>query len=265
MNGESTLSNERPSKVGDLLRYWRAQRGQSQLDLAVDASISQRHVSFVESGRSVPSRKLLITLSESLNIPLRERNSLLLAAGYAPIYQESALDDETMAVLWSAIDQMLQNHEPHPAILMDRYWNVIRSNNAAVNFFNSLFDLEAFPKPRNFLELTFDPAGLRPFIEDWEQVAAGLLQRVRREALGQVVDTRLKALLDKLKRFPGTDNLPVSTSFDNPILPITFLRGDERICYFSLVTSVGTPQTVTAEELRLECMFPMTPPVKRDS
>jgi transcriptional regulator with XRE-family HTH domain len=167
----SPISDNQSSNVGDLLRYWRGQRGLSQLDLALDINISQRHISFVEIGRSVPSRKLLITCSDALNIPLRERNALLLAAGYAPIYQDSTLDDATMSVISDAMDQMLQNHEPNPALLMDRYWNVLRTNSAAHTFFSSLIDLDAFPRPRNFLEMTFDPAALRPFVEDWETVA----------------------------------------------------------------------------------------------
>lgn len=258
-SSSKTTPNKRPSSVGDLLRYWRGQRGFSQLDLALQGETSQRHVSFVESGRSAPSRSMLVTLSEALNIPLRERNALLLAAGYAPLYAEPSLDDATMKVVTNAIDQMLSNHGPHPALLIDRSWNILRTNAAAPAFFGSMIDLEAFPRPRNLLELIFDPAGLRPHIEDWDTVAVGLLQRVRREALGLVIDDRLQSLLDKLKRYPGAEKLPVSTTPDSPILPITFRRGAKRISYFSLVTTIGTPQTVTAQELRLECMFPFDP------
>jgi transcriptional regulator with XRE-family HTH domain len=164
-NSEVNIST-RPASVGDLLRYWRGQRGFSQLDLALEGSTSQRHLSFVESGRSVPSRSMLVALSKALNIPLRERNALLLVAGYAPLYAEASIDDATMKVVTNVIDQMLSNHEPHPALLMDRYWNVVRTNSAASAFFGSMIDLSAFPKPRNLLELTFDPVGLRPHIED---------------------------------------------------------------------------------------------------
>ena len=251
------MSSLQPSPLGELMRHWRGVRGRSQLDLALEVRISQRHLSFVESGRSVPSRKLLVIVSEALGIPLRDRNTLLLAAGYAPLYQEPALDDAVMANVSLAIDRMLQNHEPHPALLMDRYWNVIRTNSAAPAFFNSLVELKAFPKPRNLLELMFDPAGIRSCVEDWETVAAALLERVRREALGLVIDARLQSLLDRLKRYPGAGNLPTCTSPDNPVVPITFRRGTKRIFYFSLVTTVGMAQTVTAQELRLECMFPI--------
>ena len=256
------IASTRPTSVGDLLRYWRRQRGFSQLDLALESGTSQRHLSFVESGRSVPSRGMLGTLSETLNIPLRERNEMLLVAGYAPLYPEASLDDATMKVVTNAVDKMLANHDPHPALLLDRYWNVLRTNAAAPVFFGSMIDLTAFPKPRNLLELTFDPAGLRPHIEDWETVAAGLLQRVRREAIGLVIDEGLRALVNKLKRYPGAADLPVFTGPDSPILPITFRRGTERVSYFSMVTTIGTPQTVTAQELRLECMFPVAPPEK---
>lgn len=258
--GPKHNSNTRRASVGDHLRYWRGRRGFSQLDLALEGGTSQRHLSFVESGRSVPSRSMLMALAEALNIPLRERNALLLIAGYAPLYAEESLDNATMKVVTHAIDQMLFNHEPHPALLIDRYWNVVRTNAAAPAFFGSMIDLAAFPKPRNLLELVFDPKGLRAHVEDWETVAGGLLQRVHREAIGVVIDDRLQTLLDKLKRYPGAEKLPIPASQDSPILPITFLRGTERISYFSMVTTVGTPQTVTAQELRLECMFPIDVP-----
>ena len=187
----ATQSASAVPQLGELLRYWRQERGKSQLDLSLDTGISQRHLSFVESGRSAPSRDFLSIVSDALNIPLRERNVLLLASGYAPQYSEQSMDAEQMAIVTRAIDRMLQQHEPHPALVLDRHWNVIRTNEAAPRFFGSFVDLEARPKPRNLLDLMFDPAGMRPFVEEWEKVAAGLLQRVRREAVGQVVDARL--------------------------------------------------------------------------
>ena len=145
-------------QLGEMLRYWRHERGKSQLDLSLDTGISQRHLSFVESGRSVPSRDLLSIVSDALNIPLRERNVLLLASGYAPFYSELNVDAEQMAIVTRVIDRMLQQHEPHPALVLDRYWNVIRTNQAAPRFFGSFVDLESRPKPRNLLDLMFDPA-----------------------------------------------------------------------------------------------------------
>jgi transcriptional regulator with XRE-family HTH domain len=222
----------------------------------MDTGISQRHVSFVESGRSTPSRDFLSIVSDALNIPFRERNVLLLASGYAPQYGEQSVDAEPMAIVTRAIDRMLRQHEPHPALVLDRRWNVVRTNEAAPRFFGSFVDLEARPKPRNLLDLMLDPAGMRPFVEEWEKVAAGLLQRVRREAVGQVLDAELQKLLQRLRGYPGVAELKPSLAPQSPVLPIVFRRGNQRFSYFSLITTVGTPQCITAQELRVECMFP---------
>ena len=243
-------------QLGELLRYWRQQRGKSQLDLSMDTGISQRHLSFVESGRSAPSRNFLSSVSDALNIPLRERNVLLLASGFAPQYSEQSMDAEQMAIVTRAIDRMLRQHEPHPALVLDRYWNVIRTNEAAPRFFGSFVDLSKRPKPRNLLDLMFDPAGMRPFVEEWEKVAAGLLQRVRREAVGHVLDAKLQELLKRLREHPGVAALKPTLAPQSPVLPIVFRRGNQRFSYFSLITTVGTPQCITAQELRVECMFP---------
>ena len=243
-------------QLGELLRYWRQERGKSQLELSMDSGISQRHLSFVESGRSAPSRDFLSIVSDALNIPLRERNVLLLASGYAPQFNEQSMDVEQMAIVTRAIDRMLEQHEPHPALVLDRHWNVVRTNSAAPRFFGSFVDLEARPKPRNLLDLMFDPAGMRPFVEEWEKVAAGLLQRVRREAVGQVLDAELQELLKRLREYPGVAELKRPLAPQSPVLPITFRRDNKRFSYFSLITTVGTPQCITAQELRVECMFP---------
>ena len=244
-------------ELGNLLRYWRRQRGKSQLDLSVDTGISQRHLSFVESGRSTPSRDLLLTVSEKLDIPLRERNVLLLASGYAPVYEEPSWDIPQMSVVTKAIDRMLLQQEPHPALVLDRYWNVIKTNQAAPQFFGSFIDLDAHPRPRNLLDLMFNPAAMRPFIDKWEIVAAGLLQRVHRESVGHVVDPKTVELLKRLEKYPGVKALSTTPRTHSPVLPITFMKGTERLSYFSLITTVGTPQSITAQEIRLECMFPL--------
>ena len=254
-----TQEHVREHELGDLLRYWRHERGKSQLDLSLDTGISQRHLSFVESGRSVPSRDLLSIVSDKLDIPLRERNVLLLASGYAPIYEESSWDVPEMAAVTKAIDRMLLQQEPHPALALDRYWNLIRTNEAAPRFFGSFVDLDARPRPRNLLDLMFDPAGMRPFVENWEIVAAGLLQRVHRESVGHIVDQKTVELLKKLEKYPGVKSLSAIPRTHSPVLPITFVKGSERFSYFSLITTVGTPQSITAQELRIECMFPIEP------
>ena len=156
----ATQSASAVPQLGPLLRYWRQERGKSQLDLSMDTGISQRHLSFVESGRSAPSRDFLSVVSDALNIPLRERNVLLLASGYAPQFSEQTMDAEQMAIVSRAIGRMLQQHEPHPALVLDRHWNVVQTNQATPRFFGSFVDLEARPKPRNLLDLMFDPAGI---------------------------------------------------------------------------------------------------------
>jgi transcriptional regulator with XRE-family HTH domain len=253
MGTQSTLA---VPQLGELLRYWRQERGKSQLDLSMDTGISQRHLSFVESGRSAPSRDFLSIVSDALNVPLRERDVLLLASGYAPQYTEQSMDAEQMAIVTRAIDRMLEQHEPYPALVLDRHWNVVRTNAAAPRFFGLFVDLEARPKPRNLLDLMFDPAGMRPFVEEWDRVAAGLLQRIRREAVGQVLDADLQKLLKRLREYPGVAGLKPSLAPQSPVLPIVFRRGGQRFSYFSLITTVGTPQCITAQELRVECMFP---------
>ncbi len=159
-------------------------------------------------------------------------------------------------VITKAVDRMLKQHEPHPALVIDRYWNVIRTNEAAPRFFGSFIDLEVRKRPRNLLELMFDPTGMRPFVEDWEETATGLLQRVYREAVGHVVDEKTSDLLNRLRKYPGVKELKPVPKMHSPVLPITFVKGRERFSYFSLITTVGTPQCITAQELRVECMFP---------
>jgi hypothetical protein len=156
----------------------------------------------------------------------------------------------------------LLQHEPHPALVLDRYWNVIRTNEAATRFFGSFVDLDARPSPRNLLDLMFDPAGMRPFVESWKEVASGLLQRVSRESVGHVVDQKTMELLKSLEKYPGVTTLSTIPRTHSPVLPITFLKGGKRFSYFSFIITVGTPQSITAQELRIECLFPLEPESK---
>ena len=244
--------------LGTLLRQWRDTRGRSQLALSMDMGVSQRHISFVESGRSVPSRALLLGIANALDVPLRDRNALLLAAGYAPMYAEAAWDAAEMRVVHRALERMLRQHEPYPALVMDRHWNVLMTNEAAPKFFGQFIDLGKFPRPRNLLRLMFDPNGLRPFVANWEAVAASLFQRIHREAVGGVLDQTMRTLVDELLAMPGVD--PDWRSADvpsgSPVAPIEFTKGGRTSSWFSMVSTVGTPQSVAAQELRAEFMFP---------
>jgi transcriptional regulator with XRE-family HTH domain len=246
------------SELGVLLRHWRDVRGKSQLDLSLDTGVSQKQISFVESGRSAPSRSTLTAIAQALDIPLRDRNTLLLAAGYAPIFSDSPWDSIEMKSVTDALKRILRQHEPFPALVMDRYWNVLMTNECTPRFFNCFIDMASRKGPRNMLHLMFDPKGMRPFITNWEDVAKSLFERVYRESIGRVVDEKTKELLTALLAYPdvnGEWKNPVALSF-MPVIPMSFVKDDQLLNYFSMVTTVGTPQTVAAQELRIECMFP---------
>ena len=258
MSSPKPTAKPAANELGVLLRHWRDLRGKSQFDLSLDTGVSQRHISFIESGRSIPGRQTLLEIAQALDIPLRDRNTLLLSAGYAPIYSEGAWNGPEMQSVTGALERMLRQHEPFPAVVMDRYWDVLMTNEAAPRFFNCFIDMAARKTPRNLLHLMFDPNGMRPFIANWEAVAKSLFQRVYRESVGRVIDDRTGALLAALLAYPD-----VKTEWKNqvelsamPVIPIGFVRGDQVLSYFSMVTTVGTPQTIAAQELRIECMFP---------
>ena len=182
---------------------------------------------------------------------------MLLAAGYAPIYPDDGLDAPSMSGVQTALARMLRQQEPFPAIVMDRHWNVLMTNRAAPRFFSRFVDLAARPQPRNLLDLVFDPNGLRPFLANWDEVAASLLERVHRESFGHAADEQTRHLLATLMAYPGvpSDRTPPAAP-STPTVPLILVHGDIRLSLFSLVTTVGTPRAVTAQELRLECMFP---------
>lgn len=244
-------------ELDSLLRYWRRQRGKSQLDLSLDTGISQRRLSFVESGRSTPSRPAGNRFREvGYSVCESGMSSCSLRATHPCTKNPPGIFTQ-MAVVTKAIDRVLLQQEPHPALVLDRYWNVIKTNQAAPQFFGSFVDLDARPRPRNLLDLMFDPAGMRPFVEHWDLVAAGLLQWVYRESIGHVMDQKTTELLKSLEKYPGVKTLSTIPQTHSPVLSITFIKGSERFSYFSLITTVGTPQSITAQELRIECMFPL--------
>ena len=205
---------------------------------------------------------MLLNIAQSLNVPLRDRNRLLLAAGFAPIYSEDAWDTREMHGVTRALERVLRQHEPYPAVVMDRYWNVFMANESAPRFFNSFIDLGAIPKPRNILHLMFDPAGMRPFIANWQSASRGLIERIHREAVGNFTDEKTKDLLTTLLAYPDVDSdVKVTDGVGRdpalPVIPLSFRKDGRVLNYFSMVSTVGTPQTIAAQELRVECMFPM--------
>jgi transcriptional regulator with XRE-family HTH domain len=265
MNPTNPVKKTPPNDLGALLRHWRDLRGISQLDLSFNAGVSQRHISFIESGRSVPSRQMLLDIAQTLDIPLRERNTLLLAAGYAPMYADAAWNAQEMQSVTKALGRMLRQHEPFPALVMDRYWNVLMTNESAPKFFNCFIDMAARKGPRNMLHLIFVPDGMRPFVADWQSVSDSLIRRVSRESVGRVIDDPTRELLAALRAYPDVPadahssrvfSADAGAAAAMPVIPIGFVRNGHVLNYFSMVASVGTPQNVAAQELRIECMFP---------
>lgn len=243
-----------------MLQQWRRTRNLSQLALAHRAEVSPRHVAFIETGRASPSREMVLHLAEALAIPLRERNTLLLAAGFAPMFRESRLDEESVAPVRAAIDAILAQQEPYPAVVMNRCWDILMTNTAASRFFGRLLDGRPSTSTPNVLRLMFDPTLLRPAVMDWDVTARALLQRVRREAVGGVVDAALGALIDEVCAFPGVPNGWQHVDLGAavlPIIPVTFQLAGRRFEFFSAVTVLGTAHDITVQELRIETFFPV--------
>jgi transcriptional regulator with XRE-family HTH domain len=252
-----------PPPAGLLLQRWRRLRRLSQLDLAHEAGVSPRHLSFLETGRARPSREMLHRLAETLAVPLRERNALLLAAGFAPAYREGGLDlaAPELAPAREALAAILGQQEPYPAVVMNRRWDVLQANAGAARFFGFLLGGDSPAQgPANVLRLMLDPAALRPYVANWEEAAAALLGRVDREAVGGTPDDETRQLLDELLRLPGVAEVARRSPAGPPplpVIPIHFAKAGRSFRFFSTVTTFGTPQDVLLQELRLECFFPL--------
>ena len=249
-----------PTGVGELLRQWRQRRRLSQLDLAVEAEVSPRHLSFVETGRSRPSRELVMHLAEHLDVPLRERNSLLLAAGYAPLYGQRSLEAEEMGPVRDALDRMLAGHEPFPAVVVDRHWNVVSANAPAMAILSGISP-ELLEPPVNALRATLHPEGLAPMIVNLAEYSAHLLSRLHRQMVVSG-DRELAALYDELRRYPGVND--GSGTAPHPatlvFVPLVLRRPDgTELTFFSTLASFGTALDVTLAELAIESFFPADP------
>jgi transcriptional regulator with XRE-family HTH domain len=248
------------SELGGLLAYWRKTKQLSQLALASEAEISPRHLCFLETGRAQPSREMILRLASVLDVPLRARNGLLLAGGFAPVFAESDLDAPELAAVRWALDAMLAQQEPYPAVVMNRAWDVLATNLAAERFFALMLDGRRPPAPANVLRMMFHPQGLRPSVIGWPEVGATLITRAHREAVGGVPDESLRGVLDEIMHYEGVPKSwrshdPGSRTL--PVLPITFQIDEREFRFFSTVTTLGTPQDVTVQEVRLECFFPV--------
>ncbi len=252
----AAASEENP--VGQLLRDWRAVRGLSQLDLAMRAGFSSRHVSFIETGRTQPSRQALLVLAETLDVPLRERNRLLEAGGYAHVYRHTPLAAEEMRHVRGVLEFILDRHEPYGAIVLDRYSNLLMANTAATRLLGGLIDPSLLTVTPNVLRMVFHPLGLRPCIVNWDEVAGTLFARAERE-LGEFSgDNPGAELLRELRGYAGSARRNQSAAIRpaDLLLPVHLRKDGLDVRLFSTIMTLGTPRDVTLQELRVETFFP---------
>src|SRR5262245_23959894 len=258
----STSANavSRPTHaLGPLLREWRASRGMSQLDLALRAGFSSRHVSFIETGRTHPSRQALVDLAEALDVPLRERNRLLEAGGFAPLYRHTPMAADEMAHVRGVLQFILDRHNPYAAIVLDRYSNCLMGNPSADRLVRRLVDSSLITEHANHLRMVFHPLGARRWIVNWDEVARHLLARAEREFSESKDDEQATALLRELRQYGGSSSHRARDLAFRPadlLLPIHLKKDDLEVRLVSTIMTLGTPRDLTLQELRLETFFP---------
>ena len=257
-----TLASQ-PDMFGPMLRTWRRRRGASQLALALQSGVSQRHVSFLESGRAKPSREMVVQLTTALDVPLRQRNTMLLAAGFAPVYRETSLGAPELTPVRQAIDRMLKQQEPYPAVVIDRLWNLLDANEAAMAF--TVFLNEGPPPPPppgkqpNLLRSLLDPKGLRPKLINWEEVARYLVSTTYAEILADGGEPKALAFIEEVMAYPDVPASFRKLRFEErpaPVLTLDYIVGGKSLSVFTTIATLGTPQDVTLQEVRIECFFP---------
>ena len=243
--------------VGDLLRSWRGRRAMSQADLAFEAGISIKHLSYVETGKAAGSRETLLQVAAALGLSLRDRNALLEAGGFARQYGERNLSAPELADARRAIDLLLHRHEPFPAIVTDRRWDVIVANRGAMRLITHLLGPERMTRPLNHMRLFLAADELRPFVENWPGVAAALMVRARHEAMTAPLDTALQATWRELLKLPDVTAPRLNESeAPGPLCEVRLRRGDFRAGLIGAVLTLGTPQDVTLQEMRVEMFMP---------
>lgn len=250
-----------PNVFGQSLRQWRTRRRMSQLELALEAEISSRHLSFLETGRAQPSREMVVLLAEVLQVPLRDRNELLITAGYAPLYHETSLDAPAMAQLHHALDFTLRQQEPYPTLVLDRHWNVLKVNDGCARVQAYFLDPVAVAElgSPNAMRLMFHPRAFRPYIVNWEATAASLIQWLHRDAINGFGDIESRKLLEELLAYPDVPRHWRTRDLAAPLVPflaIHFRKHDLDLRFFTTLTSLGTPYDITLQELRIESFFP---------
>jgi transcriptional regulator with XRE-family HTH domain len=247
-----------PSPIGELLRGWRRRRNLSQLELSLSAAVSSRHVSFIETGRARPSREMVLRLAEELDVPLRERNSLLLAAGYAPVYTERPLEAPEMDTVRDALERFLRAHEPYPAVVVNRQHDLISANDALDLLLEGVAP-ELLEPPANGMRIALHPDGMAPRTRNLAEWSAHLLHRVRRQM--QITgDPRLEELYDELVGYPGVVETPPHSERHpvDIVLPLILsdVDGGDELAFFSTLSTFGTAVDVTLSELAIEAFYP---------
>jgi transcriptional regulator with XRE-family HTH domain len=249
----------RQQGFADCLRWWRRHRGLSQLELAGRTEISQRHLSFMELGRSSPSREMVMRLAATLEVPLRQHNALLIAAGFAPVWRQTNLAAPELSQIRTALDYMLAQQEPFPGVAVDRHWNLLRSNAGAVRLVEFLVGPLAPDTPINLADALVAPDVLRPHLVNWPDVVRYFVRNVEADA-GADGTAETAALLKRLRGYQGVDeavNGPPSEPTAAPVLPMHFRKGKTDLRLFTTIATLGIPQDITLQELRIECFFPM--------
>jgi len=241
------------------LRWWRSRRGRSQLDLAGRAEISQRHLSFLELGRAAPSREMVLRLAAALEVPLRQQNALLLSAGYAPAWRESALDAPELAQVLSALDHILAQQEPFPAVAVDRRWNLLKSNAGAARLVEFLVGPVAPDARVNLADALVAPDVLRPYLANWAEVVRYFIRSVEADAAADGT-AETAALLARLRGYEGVREALSRADAEeagSPVLPMHFRKDGLSLRLFTTIQTLGTPRDITLEEMRIECFFPI--------
>ncbi|HSX58662.1 MAG TPA: helix-turn-helix transcriptional regulator [Tahibacter sp.] len=259
MEARVTVNPDGAAPLGRLLREWRLARRLSQLDLALESNISTRHLSCVETGKAQPSRELVVRLADALDVPLRERNALLVAAGYAPKYPESPLETPALAQVRRAIDAILTQQEPYPAFLLNRRWDVLGENAAATRV-NRFVLGGRDSRHTNMLRQFFDPDDLRGTVANWEEIAGSLIHHLHSAVAAAPGDETTRALLAEVLAYPGVPSRWRRRDVEagaTPLMTTVMRRGDTELHFFSTITTFGTPRDVTIEELHIECCFPV--------
>jgi len=245
-------------QFGEQLKEWRSHRRMSQLDLANEAGMSSRHLSYVETGKAQPSREAVTQLAIALEVPLRERNALMIAAGYAPSYAEHALSAPVLERMRQAIDLIITHQEPYPAFVIDRCWNVIQANEAASRI-NGLLMKGRASRHANLLHQVFDPLDFRPVIANWEEVAEKFISHAHEQLAAAPNDAALRQLLSEVLRYPGVPEKWQRRNLRNgpaPVLTIAFHSDEGDLSFFETITTFSMPRDLTLDELRIECAFP---------